>query len=144
MSEWKPLSLERERAIREKGKFNHFQNYMEVVMDLIESGHTRLILPVREELTQLQGVLHGGAVAALIDMAVAVAIVSVSDSYDRFSTIDMSLKYLSPIKGGRAIADAQLIKNGRRVVTAKCDVSDDEGRLAATALITYLRLEEEK
>ena len=43
---------------------------------------------------------------------------------------------------GRIIADAKLIRDGRRIVVADCDVLDSNGRLAAKGLLTYMRLDE--
>jgi len=59
---------------------------------------------------------------------------------DRFTTVEMKVNYLSPIKEGKVIADARLIKTGRRVIVADCDVSNCQGKLAAKALVTYIRM----
>jgi len=84
--------------------------------------------------------MHGGAIASLIDTAVALAIAGVSEPGDRFTTVELKVNYLSPIRTGRAIADARLIKTGRRIIVADCDVSDSSGKLAAKALVTYIRV----
>jgi acyl-CoA thioesterase len=102
-----------------------------------------LSLEVRKDLLQLQGVMHGGAIASLIDTAVAFAIVGASEPDDRFTTVEMKVNYLSAIREGRVIADARLIRDGRRIIVAECDVFDSKGRLAAKGLLTYIRLDGE-
>jgi uncharacterized protein (TIGR00369 family) len=73
---------------------------------------------------------------------VAFAIVGASEPEDRFTTVEMKVNYLSAIRAGRVTAEARLIRDGRRIIVAECDVFDDKGRLAAKGLLTYIRLNE--
>lgn len=110
-------------------------------LDSIEPGCAVLSVDVRKDLTQLQGVMHGGAIASLIDTAVAFAIVGGSEPRARFTTVEMKVNYLRPISEGRVTAKARLIRDGRRIVVAECDVHDSQGQLAAKGLLTYIRLD---
>jgi uncharacterized protein (TIGR00369 family) len=134
------ITPERVQAIREKFETNHFPRMLGIEIDLIEPGRAVLGVEVRQELLQLQGVMHGGAIASLVDTAVAFAIISVSKPEDRFTTVEMKVNYLSSIREGRITADARLIRDGRRIIVADCDVFDAKGRLAAKGLLTYIRL----
>ena len=136
------ITPEREQIIREKFEVNHFPRLLGIEIDSIEPSRARLSVEVRQELLQLQGVMHGGAIASLIDTAVAFAIISVSEPEDRFTTVEMKVNYLSAIREGRVVADARLIRDGRRIIVADCDVFDSQGRLAAKGLLTYIRLNE--
>ena len=138
------LTPERLRLIREKFETNHFPRSLGIELELIEQGRARLSLEVKQQHLQLAGVMHGGAIATLIDTAVAFAIVGASGPNARFTTIEMKVNYLSAIREGRIIAEAKLIRDGRRIVVADCDVWDANGRLAAKGLLTYLRLDENK
>jgi acyl-CoA thioesterase len=138
------ITPEREKAVREKFETNHFPRLLGIEIDDIQPGRARLSVEVRKELLQLQGVMHGGAIASLIDTAVAFAIIGASDSDSRFTTVEMKVNYLSAIRGGRVIADARLIRDGRRIVVAECDVFDSQGQLAAKGLLTYIRLNERR
>ena len=137
------ITPDRERAIREKFETNHFPKMLGIEIDEVQEGRARLSLEVRKDLLQLQGVMHGGAIASLIDTAVAFAIVGASEPDDRFTTVEMKVNYLSAIREGRVIADARLIRDGRRIIVAECDVFDSKGRLAAKGLLTYIRLDGE-
>lgn len=136
------MTPEKERAIREKFEINHFTRMLGFEIDSVEPGRAVLGVEVRKELLQLQGVMHGGAIASLIDTAVAFAIVGASEPGDRFTTVEMKVNYLLPISEGRVTADARLIRDGRRIVVAECDVHDSKRRLAAKGLLTYIRLGE--
>ena len=138
------ITPERLQVIKDKFETNHFPKFLGIEIDSIEEGRARLSVETRKELLQLQGVMHGGAIASLIDTAVAFAIVSVSQPHDRFTTVEMKVNYLSAIREGRVVADARIIRDGRRIVVADCDVVDSKGRLAAKGLLTYIRLDEKR
>ncbi|MEW6125479.1 MAG: PaaI family thioesterase [Acidobacteriota bacterium] len=134
------ISPEKFKAIQERFELNHFPRLMGIKIDEIEKGRARLSLDVNETHRQLAGVMHGGAIATLIDTAVAMAIVGVSEPGDKFTTVEMKVNYLSPIVEGHIVAEARLIRDGRRIVVADCDVFDPQGKLAAKGLLTYIRL----
>jgi uncharacterized protein (TIGR00369 family) len=134
------ITPERERIIRQKFQINQFPRYLGFELESVEPGRARLSVQVRDELLQLQGVMHGGAIASLIDTAVAFAVISVCQPTDRFTTVEMKVNYLVPITSGKVIADARLIRNGRRIIVAECDVEDAQGRLTAKGLLTYMRI----
>lgn len=138
------ITPERERLIQEKFEINHFPRLLGIEIDSVEEGRAVLSVEVRQELRQLQGVMHGGAIASLIDTAVAFAIIGASEPEDRFTTVEMKVNYLSAIREGRVTAEARLIRDGRRIIVAECDVFDDKGRLAAKGLLTYIRLNERR
>jgi len=135
------ITPERLQAIREKFQSNHFPMFVGIEIEAIENGSARLSLEATEKHLQLQGVVHGGAIATLIDTAVAFAIVGASEPGDRFTTVELKINYLSPVRAGRVVAEARLIRDGRRIVVAECDVHDSRGRLAAKGLLTYIRLD---
>lgn len=134
------ITPEKEQAIREKFEHNHFPRLLGIEIDSMEPGRARLGVEVTQKLLQLAGVMHGGALATLIDTAVAMAIVGVSQPGDRFTTVEMKINYLSAVSSGRIVADARLIRDGRRIVVADCDVFDEKGKHLAKGLLTYIRL----
>jgi acyl-CoA thioesterase len=137
------ITPEREQQIHKRLlEANPYPRMMGFEIDLLGKGFARLGVNVRNDLLQLQGIMHGGAIASLIDTAVAIAIASDSNAADRFTTVEMKINYLAPIRKGRVRADARLIRNGRRIIVAECDVYDSEDKLAAKGLLTYIRLSE--
>jgi uncharacterized protein (TIGR00369 family) len=105
----------------------------------IKSGEVSVCLDVREELKQNQGVVHGGAVASLIDTASAFAILTKLAPDERVTTTDLTIHYLRPITGGRLIARGRIIRGGRRMFVVSVEV-DNESRLVATAVTSYLKI----
>src|SRR6185436_7964273 len=104
----------------------------------IKSGVVSVCLDVRDELKQNLGVVHGGAVASLIDTASAFAILTRLASDERVTTTDLTIHYLRPITGGRLVATARIVRGGRRVFVVNVEV-DNQDRLVATAVTGYLK-----
>jgi uncharacterized protein (TIGR00369 family) len=104
------------------------------------SGSAILRLAIRPELKQNQGLLHGGAMASLIDTATAFAIVSQLTKSEKFTTVDLTINYLRPITEGVATCQARVVRAGRRILTLSAEVHDEAGNLAAIAVSTYLML----
>lgn len=105
----------------------------------IKSGEVSVCLDVREELKQNQGVVHGGAVASLIDTASAFAILTKLQANEKVTTTDLTIHYLRPITEGRLLATAKIIRAGRRMFVVNVEL-ENNGKLAATAVTSYLKL----
>ena len=117
-----------------------FARLLGIELERAERGSATLRLNVRDELRQIHGVMHGGAIASLIDTATAFAIVTLLKDEEKFSTVDLMVNYLRPLREGTATATARVVRIGRRLITVSADVLDNGGNLAATALSTYLRI----
>jgi len=117
-----------------------FARLLGIELDSIEPGIATLGLTIRHELTQNHGVVHGGAVASLIDTATAFAILSVLAPKEKITTVDLTISYLRPLTAGRVTATARVLRAGRRLLVVSADLFDDGGKLAATALSTYIKL----
>lgn len=117
-----------------------FAKLVGIELEDIDSGVAMLALEVRDELKQNNGLVHGGAIATLIDTAAAFAVLSLLPVDEQASTVDLTVNYLLPLRSGRARATARVVKVGRRVIVVSVDMTDRAGSLAATALTTYIRV----
>ena len=122
--------------LRDRIADNAFQAYLGVDIESAEFGAAVLILPERPELNHINGTIHGGAIAALIDMAVAAAIAT-TDEELAFATLHIAVDFLKTAKG-RLTARAHLVKDSR-VIVADCSVEDSEGAVVASGRSTFLR-----
>jgi uncharacterized protein (TIGR00369 family) len=95
---------------------------------------------VREELMRNDRIVHGGVMASLIDSAFAFAIIPMLGDGERTVTVDMTIHYLRPLSSGVAKATARIVRAGRRVITVSAELFDQNEKLAATAVSTYLRI----
>jgi uncharacterized protein (TIGR00369 family) len=117
-----------------------FAQLLGLRVESVVSGYAVLALPIREDLKQNNAIVHGGAIASLIDSAMAFAIIPLLAENERSTTVDLTIHYLRPLVEGVAKASARVVRAGRRVIVVSAEVLDHEDRLAATALSTYLRL----
>ena len=134
------LTAAQTRRLRAAAKAVPFFRLLAIEVVEVTSGNATLSLEVRKELTQNHGVVHGGAIASLIDSAMAFAIIPLLAPKERVTTVDLTISYLRPLTKGRAIVTAKVVKSGRRLFVVTADVLDNDGRLAATALSTYIKL----
>jgi uncharacterized protein (TIGR00369 family) len=117
-----------------------FAKLLGIEVETVEPGHAVLIMPIRNELKQNHGVAHGGSIAAVIDSAMALAIMPMLAENERTTTVDLTIHYLRPLTEGTARASARVVRAGRRVITVTAELVDHQGKIAATAISTYLRL----
>ena len=139
MSEPK-LDEVRSERIREAFAAVPFAKLLGLELGEMSPGEANLHLDLRDELKQNQGVMHGGAVAALIDTAAAFAVVTRLEKGERVTTTDLTIHYLRPMTEGRLTATARIIRGGRRLFVLSVEVTNAE-RLVATAVTSYIKLQ---
>jgi uncharacterized protein (TIGR00369 family) len=117
-----------------------FAKLLGIELESIEPGHAVLSMKIRDDLKQNHGVAHGGSIAAVIDSAMALAIMPLLSENERTTTVDLTIHYLRPLTDGTARATARVVRAGKRVITVSAELFDHQEKLAATAISTYLRL----
>lgn len=105
----------------------------------LKSGDVTVCLDARDEVKQNHGVVHGGALASLIDTASAFVILTAIDENERVTTTDLTIHYLRPVTSGRMLARARIVRGGRRRFVVSVEVEND-GALAATAVTGYVKI----
>ena len=102
-----------------------------------ERGAATFALDVREELTRMGGILHGGAVVSLLDTAAAFAVHTVIEPDARTVTVDLTVHFLRPASDGRIEAHARVLRRGRRVCILSVEARDANAEIIATSTMTY-------
>jgi uncharacterized protein (TIGR00369 family) len=107
---------------------------VEVAPDLV-----RVRLPFRSEVTTVGDLVHGGAIAALIDVAATAAFWTGADlaRNPRGTTIGFTVNFLAPARSSELIANARVVQRGRSISVGEIDVTGVDGRPVARALVTY-------
>lgn len=132
-----PERLEMMRTLMSSVPFAHL---LQLELVAATRGTVTVRLQMRPELRQNHGVMHGGAMASLIDTATAFAIVSQLDNPERFTTVDLTVNYLRAVTEGPVTCQARVVRAGRRLLTLSAEAHDALGNLAAIAVSTYIRL----
>lgn len=107
----------------------------------LSEGSAELRIPIRPELGQQHGFVHGGIVSYAADNALTFAGGSVLGT--AVVTSEFKINYLWPAKGDALIARASVVYHGKRQAVCRCEVfAADQGAemLCATAQGTIVRL----
>jgi len=114
------------------------QNAMGLIgarMTRVEPGRVEIELPVREDLGQQHGFVHGGIVGMIADSAGGYAAFTLMPADASVLTVEYKVNMLSPAEGDLLVAHGEVLKPGRSLSVVRADVwarrGDKETRVAA-------------
>lgn len=136
-----PLPGEREELWKDffNGERNakYFAGQVGLVIEEVRQDYARMRLPYRPELNQPAGVVHGGAIATLVDTVVVPAVASPYEQIPIMLTVDMQLRYLGAARERDLVAEGWITKRGKSTVFCQAEVRDTEGELIAEGWHVY-------
>lgn len=90
--------------------------------------------------TSRGAIVHGGAIAALADMALASAGATLAEERQVVTTVDLRVDFLQPARPGRLLARGRVQRRTRRFCFTAASVEQDDGTVVAEAraLLAYL------
>ena len=100
-------------------------------MELVELGygHSKVKMTFKEDMENMFGMAHGGAIFSLIDEAFETA----SNSHGTVATaLSMNVTFIRPPMKGDLFATAEETSRSKRIGTYDIDVKSDKGELIAT------------
>jgi len=99
--------------------------FCQMGIDIVSFGGGKAILKmeVRPDMHNGVGWLQGGLLAALADEAMALALYTLLDKSEGIATISESTSFIKGVKTGIIMAEARVIKKGRRVAFMESEVS---------------------
>ena len=118
-----------------------FSAFLEAELLRLDTGHADLRVPVRAELLQQHGFVHGGVVSYAADNALTFAAGSMLGP--GVVTAEFKINYLRPAMGAALVARALVVHRGRQQAVCRCDVfmeHDGKEVLCATAQGTVVRM----
>ena len=122
---------------REQGR-GFFARHIGLRVEEVRRDYCRMRLVFRPELLQGGGVMHGGAIASLLDSVLVPAIGATLPEGSRFATVDLHVQYMEALLEDDAVAEGWVVRRGRRVVFGQAEArAAATGRLIATSVLTY-------
>ena len=97
----------------------------------IEPGHAVFELEVDERYHNPMGTLHGGVYCDLADAAMGFAYAATLGEGETFTTVELKINFFRPVRKGKFIAEASVVRAGANLGYVECDVKDGEGKLVA-------------
>ncbi len=136
--DFQPLEPEHERRLNAAFNGAHYGRLLGMQVEEIRRDYGRLRLRFKPELLHPGGVVHGGAIASLIDTAAALAIFSGLDGPPRSSaTVDLHVHYLEAAADEDLIAQAAIRRRGRSIVVVTVDVASASGTAVAHGELSF-------
>jgi uncharacterized protein (TIGR00369 family) len=86
------------------------------------------------------GGLHGGVLCDIADAAMGIAYSSTLAEDEYFSTVELKINFLRPVRTGKLFADGWLVNDGQTLGWTECEIRDEAGRLIAKAGSTCMTL----
>tara|TARA_R110002072_G_scaffold51437_9_gene138078 strand:- start:475 stop:903 length:429 start_codon:yes stop_codon:yes gene_type:complete len=105
----------------------------------LEEDHVVVAMPFKNDITTVGDMVHGGAIASLVDVAATGAFWALKEppKNPRGTTIGFSINYLNAGRSQPLTADARVIRRGGSICVGSVDVTDEAGTPVAHATVTY-------
>lgn len=130
-----------------------FNQMLGLQLDQLDADYVMMSFAMKKELIGnfLQGILHGGVISSVLDMAGGMVVMAsaiqkhpeytmeqLAEIVGKCSTIDLHINYLRPGKGEQFIAKAYLQKSGNLISFTRMELLNQEETLIATGNGAYL------
>ncbi len=130
-----------------------FNRLLGLSLDKIEEDNVVMSFSMKNELigNYLHGILHGGVISSVLDMAGGVAVMAVqvqkragqtfeeiAAALGKASTINLHIDYIRPGKGETFSAKAYVVHAGNKISFARMELYNHESTLIASGAGTYL------
>ena len=111
-----------------------------------ESGEGRAVVAMKTGPQHFNpmGTLHGGVLCDIADTAMGFAFASTLAAGESFTTIELKINYLRPVREAQLRAEGHVVQRGRTVGYVECEVTDENGKLVAKSNSTCLVLRGEQ
>ena len=106
----------------------------------IEPGHAVVELDATERHANPMGTLHGGVLCDVADAAMGMAWASTLAEGETFTTLELKINFIRPVRTGQLTATGRVVKGGRTIGLVECDIVDEKRRLVARASSTVMTL----
>jgi uncharacterized protein (TIGR00369 family) len=114
--------------------------FLGFAMKSLEPGHAVFEMEVDERLHNPMGTLHGGVYCDLADAAMGYAYAATLGEGESFTTVELKINFFRPVRRGKLIAEARVVRAGSTLGYVECDVKDQDGKLTAKAASTCMKL----
>ncbi|SIS12336.1 acyl-CoA thioesterase [Aquipseudomonas alcaligenes] len=119
------------------GKDSNFSRLLGIRILRAENGEAELRMAMQEQMLNLHGRMHGGALYSLIDTALGQASHSLFGGEAGSMTLECKVNYIRGVKAGEVVCHARVLNAGRKVHVLEARVEQGD-KLVATAQATFI------
>lgn len=108
-------------------------NWLHGVMTEVEEGRIRAKFVIRKEMTNPQGVIHGGMVSTILDDLMGASVYTLNREV-AYTSINLNIDFLyAAYEGEEITGEGQVIRAGKKVIHLEGRMWNAEGKLMAKA-----------
>jgi acyl-CoA thioesterase len=96
---------------------------------------------ITDELKNRFDTLHGGITATFVDITMGHSLLKELGQQTKIVTLDLSIRYVSPGLKGRIVAEIEIVKKGKTILTLEAKIWDEQKKPIAIAMGTFFRTE---
>jgi uncharacterized protein (TIGR00369 family) len=119
------------------GKDSNFSRLLGIRIERAENGEAVLRMAMQEQMLNLHGRMHGGALYSLIDTALGQASHSLFGGEAGSMTLECKVNYIRGVEAGEVVCHARVLNAGRKVHVLEARVEQGD-KLIATAQATFI------
>jgi acyl-CoA thioesterase len=127
-------------AIRRKVEKEPYAKKLGLKLRKLAAGYSLVEMTMTEDVENIFGRAHGGAIFSLIDEAFQTA----ANSHGTLAVaLQVTISYLKPPRlGAKLLAEAREVSGSRRIGHYEVDVKDEKGELVARSVAMAYRMED--
>ncbi len=135
------LRLERCQKMIEIATSCSYFKLMGLEVVYVREGVARVKLLAREDHLNPGGTVHGGVITTIVDVAGALAGMSLVALSEQLTTADIKLNFLNPARAGETIiGHGRVVQLGRTLCVSEIEARTEDGRLIAKGMATLVVL----
>jgi uncharacterized protein (TIGR00369 family) len=119
------------------GKDSNFSRLLGIRILRAENGEAELRMTMQEQMLNLHGRMHGGALFSLLDTALGQASHSLFGGEAGSMTLECKINYIRAVEDGEVVCIAKVINAGRKVHVIEARASQGD-KLVASAQATFI------
>lgn len=132
-----------ESEIRESFSSQSFMMSIGAELSRITAGSVEILLPIRSDLLQHHGYLHGAVIAAIVDTACGYSALSLMPPESTVLTVEYKVNFMAPAEGDRIVARGQVVRPGRSLTVCSGEAvttSHGQEKTVAALMATMARV----
>lgn len=110
-----------------------FDEFLEIQYERITENSVKVTLPVKPLYVNSVGVIHGGIISTLAEVALCNTVAPDENGRQKVVTVDLNVTFLKRARSEFLTARAFAVKEGRSLTHADCIIHDDKDNVIAKA-----------
>jgi acyl-CoA thioesterase len=116
-----------------------FDEFLRFQYKRIDDDQVQITMPVQELFINSAGVIHGGLISSLADVALSNLLPANEDGIQQAVTVDLNVTFMKPAVGTYLTANAKIEKKGKTLIHTECSIFNDKEDMVAKSKAILFR-----